>query len=193
MYVSVEITKTNVMLSALSQNVNAMMEMVFQRMQSPEEREIAKIAKSSGFVQGKDGTAALPDDKLLKEILKSQPQDKAPTKGNPQSTPAVSLTTFRKEMSKDVDTVLEENGKVFDRAFEATELRLKEMKGTIIRESDRVIESILAGVNKGPQDRIVDRVSAKCNQRHYPAHERVIIGHLSYLAGDGMPSTTPLG
>ena len=71
-------------------------------------------------------------------------------------------------MNKDVDTVLEENGKVFDRTFEATEIRLKEMKGTIIRESDRVIESILAGVNKGPQDRIVDRVSAKCQPTLLP-------------------------
>ena len=169
LYISGEITDTNKMLLTLNKNVTNMMAMVFDRMQSPEERELAN------FVQNKGGAATSPDDKLLQEVIKNFQQkqkedkmstkggpvsDKMPTKGGPVSEFPADLAKFKKELGKEIGDILEENGEVFERAFGAIEISLKEVKGTIIHEGDRVIETILAGVNRGPQERIKDRVGA---------------------------------
>ena len=162
MYISVEITNTNEMLRTLGKNVTTMMEMVFDRMQSPKERELAN------FVQSKGGIATSPDDKLLKEVMRNfqqqQKGDKKPVKGNPESDFPVDLSSFKEELSKEIDTVMAANGKVFERAFEAIEINLREVKGTIVRETDRAIEKILAGVNKGPQERILDKESTSAQR-----------------------------
>ncbi|KAF8549417.1 hypothetical protein OG21DRAFT_1488548 [Imleria badia] len=159
-YISVEITNTNEMLWTLGKNMTSMMEMVFDHMQSPKERELAN------FVQSKGGVATSPDDKLLKEVIlnfqqqqqqKKKNEDKKPVKGSPESDFPVDLSSFKEELNKEIDTVLAANGKVFERAFEAIEISQREVKGTIVHESDRVIETILAGVNHGPQERILDK------------------------------------
>ncbi|KAF8553591.1 hypothetical protein OG21DRAFT_1441706 [Imleria badia] len=161
-YISVEITNTNEILRTLGKNVTSMMEMVFDRMQSPKERELAN------FVQSKGGVTTSPDDQLLKEVIrnfqqqqkedkKSVKEDKKLVKGNPESDFPVDLSSFKEELNKEIDIVLAANGKVFERAFEAIEISQREVKGTIVHESDRVIETILAGVNHGPQERILDK------------------------------------
>lgn len=145
------------MLSTLNKNVNEMMGMVFDRMRSPEERELANFVKSKG------GVVAAPDDKLLKEILKNQQQrqekeEEDPIKGSQKPDFPVNITKYKEELNKEVDTIVEENSVLFERAFGAIEISIREVKGTIVREGDRVIETILAGVNNGPHERIVDRV-----------------------------------
>lgn len=65
MYISIEIANANETLSMLKKNVTSMIEMVFNRMQSPEERELANFVKSKG------GIATSPDDKLLQEVIKN--------------------------------------------------------------------------------------------------------------------------
>jgi hypothetical protein len=154
------------MISTLNQNVTAMMKMVFENTQPPEEREIANFVRSRG------GDPAAPDDELLKEVIKNQQITKrtgetAPTKGaqrqerqerqERQDFPR-DLNKLKAELNKEVDAILVDNRKVFTRTFDAIEIRLKEVKVAIVREGDRVIETILAGVNKGPHERIVDRV-----------------------------------
>lgn len=162
LYISGEITDTNKMLLTLNKNVTNMMAMVFDRMQSPEERELAN------FVQNKGGAATSPGDKLLQEIIKNfqqkQKEDKMPTKGSPVSEFPSDLAKFKKELSQEIGDILEENGEVFERAFGAIEISLKEVKGTIVHEGDRVIETILAGVNRGPQERIKDKVGTSAQR-----------------------------
>ena len=62
------------------------------------------------------------------------------------------VTELRKEVSKDVEQVLADN-KFFDQKFEAMKMKVEEVKVEIRHESDRVIDTILAG----PHERI-DRV-----------------------------------
>jgi hypothetical protein len=156
-YVSIEVTNTNIMISTLNQNVTAMMKMVFENTQPLEEREIANFVRSRG------GDPSAPDDELLKEVIKNQKimkrtAETAPIKGGPRQDFPRDLTKLKEELNKEVDAILVDNRKVFTRTFDAIEIRLKEVKATIVREGDRVIETILAGVNKGPLERIVDRV-----------------------------------
>lgn len=165
MYISIEIASASETLSTLNKNVTSLMEMVFNRMQSPEERELSNFAKSKGDV---------PYDKLLQEVIKhfqqqqqqqkeKEDKDKKPTKGSSEPDFPVDLTSLKKELNKEIDDILVANDQVFQRAFGAIEIRLKEVKETIVHETDRAIETILAGVS--PQERIVDRVSMSA-QRH---------------------------
>lgn len=160
MYISIEIANVNETLSTLNKNVTSMMQMVFNRMQSPAERELANFVKSKG------GVVTSPDDKLLQEVIKyfqqqqqqqKEGKDRKQNKGSPGSDFPVDLTSFKKELNKEIDDILVANGKVFERAFGAIEISLKEVKGTIVHETDRAIETILAEVS--PQERIVDSVS----------------------------------
>jgi hypothetical protein len=156
-YVSIEVTNTNAMISTLNQNVTAIMKMVFENTQPLDEREIANLVRVRG------GDPSAPDDELLKEVMKKQQRVKrtgetALTKGVQRQDFPRDLNKLKEELNKEVDAVLVDNRKVFTRTFDAIEIRLKEVKTTIIREGDRVIETILAGVNKGPHERIVDKV-----------------------------------
>jgi len=154
--ISVEVTNASATLSTLNENVTSMMKMVFERMQTPEERELANFVESKGGVD-----AVLSDDELLDEVAKNQQkaEEQSGIKGiRPPDWKPLDLPKLRKEVNKEVDTILAENSKIFEQRFEAVAISVKEVKGTIIRESDRVIETILAGIGKGPHERILDKV-----------------------------------
>ncbi|KAF9530406.1 hypothetical protein CPB83DRAFT_179823 [Crepidotus variabilis] len=161
MHLNIEIIKTNESLAILNKNVNIMMETVFEKMQTSREREIASFVTSKGYHAGSR------EDSLLEDVLRNQQprrtvedqkrmDEKAPAKRNQPDLPK-NLDGFKKELNKYVDAVLEDNSETFRREFDAIEARLKEVKSTIIREGDRVIETILAGVGKGPHERIIDK------------------------------------
>ncbi|KAL0569703.1 hypothetical protein V5O48_012263 [Marasmius crinis-equi] len=159
LYIASEIVTVSSMVSTLNQNVAIMMEMVFERMQPAKDREIAEL------VQGKGGSQEHPNDQLIQDVIKyvKQLQQKdekgnADPKGGPQRPTGMpaDVNAFREELKKDVDTILRQNADLFEKKFEAVELSLKEVKRTINRESDRVIEKILSSVYQGPQ-RILDK------------------------------------
>ncbi|RPD68326.1 hypothetical protein L226DRAFT_527321 [Lentinus tigrinus ALCF2SS1-7] len=157
-HASVGITTANVTLTAMStsftelnENVSKLMEVVFERMRTPEERDL---------LGGID--AVLKNDKLLEEVLAKQKagprKDKDERGAKKRAVPGQTLdavltvTDLRKEVNKDVEQVLADN-KFFDQKFEAMKMQVDEVKVEIRHESDRVIDTILAG----PHERIVDR------------------------------------
>lgn len=149
-------TKANQTLAEVNENVKVMMKMVFEGMNTSEEKEIVALTQSRGV------DAVLADDHTLKQILAKQSKGKE-EKGSGRSkdaNPADALTLgeLKHELNQDVDTVLAENSKLFEQKFAAMELSLKEVTETIERQSDRVIDEILAGVNAGPHERIRDKV-----------------------------------
>ncbi|RDX50314.1 hypothetical protein OH76DRAFT_469327 [Lentinus brumalis] len=168
-HTSIGITTANVTLTAMStsftafnENVSKLMEIVFERMRSPEERDLsAFVSKEQGGLD-----AVLKNDKLLEELLSKQKTDggagmdngekgaKNARRAMPgQALDAVlTVTDLRKEVSKDVEKVLADNT-FFDQKFEAMKMQVDEVKVKIKHESDRVIGTILAG----PHERIVDR------------------------------------
>ncbi|RPD68335.1 hypothetical protein L226DRAFT_346944 [Lentinus tigrinus ALCF2SS1-7] len=164
-HASIGITTANVTLTAMStsftelnENVSKLMEVVFERMRTPEERDLsALVAKEAGGID-----AVLKNDKLLEDVLAKQKagpgkdKDEKGTKKRavPGQTPdaVLTVTDLRKEVNKDVEQVLADN-KFFDQKFEAMKMQVDEVKVEIRHESDRVIDTILAG----PHERIVDR------------------------------------
>lgn len=157
-HMSVEMTKANETLAEVNENVKVMMKMVFEGMNTPEEKEIVSLT------QGRSVDAVLADDHTLKQILAKQSKGKEEKgsgrlkDGIPADASALTLGELKHELNQDIDTVLAENSKLFEQKFSAMELSLKEVKETIQRQSDRVIGEILAGVNAGPYELIRDKV-----------------------------------
>ena len=152
LHISITVTHISDKFTSLDEKVSLMMEMmamVFREMQSPEEKEWAAFARRNGGAE-----QVLKNDRLLKEVFEKQ-QDES--KGEKGSTGIMPLAEFKKELAKDVETVLAENTKVFEQKFGDIQLSLREVNMTIKRHSDRVIGA-LAGMHAGPHDRIIDKV-----------------------------------
>ena len=64
------------------------------------------------------------------------------------------ISELRAEVGKDVEQVLADN-KYFEQKFEVVRMQVEEVKVSIKRETDRVIDTLLSG----PHERIIDRVS----------------------------------
>ncbi|KAI1787462.1 hypothetical protein LXA43DRAFT_1029206 [Ganoderma leucocontextum] len=161
-HASVGITTANVTLDAMStdvgrltENVGKLMEVVFERMRSPEEREVASlVASQPGGVE-----AALKDDVLLEQVLAAQrskdgkgARRHASGAGAQPEDRTRTIAELRQEVNKDVEQVLADN-KYFDQKFEVVRMQVDEVKVTIRRETDRMIDTLLSG----PHERIIDR------------------------------------
>ena len=162
-HASVGITTANIALSAVStdmskltENVGKLMEVVFERMRSPEEREVASlVAAQPGGVE-----AALKNDALLEQVLAAQKSKDGKGAGarrhgaGAEEDKTKTISELRAEVGKDVEQVLADN-KYFEQKFEVVRMQVEEVKVSIKRETDRVIDTLLSG----PHERIIDRVS----------------------------------
>lgn len=191
-------TKANQTLVEVNENVKVMMKMVFEGMTTPEEKELAV------YTHGKSADAILTDEHALKHILAKQSKGKDEKGGgrskdaSPVDGGVLTLAEFKHELSQDIDTVLAENSKLFEQKFSAMELSLKEVTVTIQRQSDRVIEEILAGVSAGPHEHIRDKVCptliavflSLVDTRHLSGHLRDLeIDGTSAIMYSGVPLT----
>ena len=147
------ISKMNSSLKLLNENVSVLMDVVFERMPTSEERHLAEIIKSRepGGVE-----TALKNDRLLQEMLAKTNQketvepfkqkggsgkskdDKDAKKHNGNMIGTV--TELRKEVDKNVEQVLAENT-LFDKKFDMMWKRQKD-------EIDRVISTLRSGPHK---------------------------------------------
>jgi len=161
-HASITATKTHQLLVSVDEKIasmKAMIDIAFEKMQTPDERELASFAQMNGGPE-----RVLENGMLLKKILDKQKiatkDDKGPTsgKGGAPTQTALTVSELEKEILKDVDAILAENTGAFERKFGAIELSLKEVNVTIQRQSDRVISEVLAGMHAGPHERIKDRV-----------------------------------
>ena len=164
-HASVRITTISVNLSALSaamdrftENVGKLMEVVFERMRSPEEREVASLVEA----QPGGDEAALKNDVLLEKVLAAQKSNNGKGAGarrhgggsGAEEDKTKTISELRLEVGKDVEQVLADN-KYFEQKFEVVRMQVDEVKVSIKRETDRVIDAVLSG----PHERIIDRVS----------------------------------
>jgi hypothetical protein len=164
LHTSITTTKTHELLASVDEKISSMKNMIglaFERMQTPEERELAQFAQKNGGAE-----RILENGILMKKVLEMEKHkvatkdDKGPTsgKGGAPTQTALTLPELEKEIRKDVDNILAENTGAFERKFGAIELSLKEVNVTIQRQSDRVISEVLAGMQAGPHERIKDKV-----------------------------------
>jgi hypothetical protein len=153
-----------VTLTAVHQDMSAIMKLIFERMHSPEERELAALVASKGGEK-----SIIADDATLGDVLsKSKPRSARMVKQKQDGDDAdLTPSTLRKEMEKDPDEVIREDAKAFDQKFAAVLAQLEEVKQAVRRESDRVI----AFMQNGPHERIVDRVCFLRRERSLPASD----------------------
>ena len=170
----------------LNDTVARMMELVFARMRSPEERELAALVGA----QPGGAEAVLKDERLLQEVLKKvktgQKEEggmRRPGQG-PQEKSEGPLTpeALKAEVKKGVDQIMEEN-RFFEQKFEAMRAQVDEVKVVVRHESDRVIDAVLAG----PHERIVDKVNGFCTLVRR-SMLTPMVGHVSCVERDGNAS-----
>ena len=155
MHTSITITNVSVTLTSVNEKITAMtamMEVVFEKMQSREEEKLAEFAREH------DGIEKVLESSELKKQLFEEQERKAKTEARPSGVPTT-LAEFEQELAKDVKTVLEENRKQFEKRFEGFDLLLQETKVTRRREGDRVIQEVSASIHAGPHELIIDRVN----------------------------------
>ena len=158
LHISITVTNTSTTLASVDEKVTAitaMVGMVFEKMQSPDEKEWAAFAWQNGGVDG-----VMTSNELTKQVFEKQKSAAKGEKGSvsKMQNPSMTLAEFEKELGKDVEGVLAENAKAFEQKFGVIELSLREVNVTIQRQSDRVIEEVLAGLHAGPHERIIDKV-----------------------------------
>ena len=124
-------------LGQLNDKVGKLIEVVFERMRSPGEREVASLIQS----QPGGAEAALENDDLLEQVLSAQKSKDGKSARRHGGTEAedkpTTISELKQEVNKDVEQVLAEN-KHFEQKFEAVRLQVGEIKVTIKHESDRV-------------------------------------------------------
>ena len=159
-FVSGGVASVYTRVSELNTNIVALMGVVFDHVQSPEEREIAALVGSHTV----DTQSTLQDESTLNKILVHVKEARArkyqgsnPAFGIHDAEAAEGTTTalnLQQELNKDVDDVIMENQQPFESKFAATIAHLEEISVTIQRESNRVIGAIQGG----PHEEIVDTV-----------------------------------
>ena len=166
-HTSITVTKTHGLVTSIDEkinNMNAMIEIVFARMQTPEERKLAAFAEKHGGPERVLDSVGLMKEVLEKQNVATKSDNSGKAKGAPTQT-SLTLAEAEKEIRKDVDTILAENTTAFERKFGAIELSLREVNVTIQRQSDRVISTVLAGMQAGPHERIIDKVCSPIFRR----------------------------
>jgi hypothetical protein len=128
----ITVINTHDLVSSVDEKVNtitATMELVFAKMQTSEEKELAAFVEQKGGVE-----YVLENEVLLKEVLEKQ-KGKGSTA---QTSMSLTVPALKEELRKDVETILAENTKSFEQKFGAMVLCLREVPATIQRQSDRV-------------------------------------------------------
>jgi hypothetical protein len=161
-HTSITVTKTYDLLKSEMSSMKSMIYLAFERMQTPDERELAEFAQKNGGAE-----RILENGTLVKQFLDmekkvSAKDDKGSTFGKEgaliRTRSGLTPAELKSEIRKEVDTVLTEDTGAFERKLRDIEVYLKEVNVTIQRQSDRVISEVLAGMHTGPHERIKDKV-----------------------------------
>lgn len=136
------------------------MDAVFARMQSPDERELSSFVTT--HLGGVD--AVLKDDTLHKKLIEKQRSiGDRDAKGDTDSKRSrgrigsLTVGDLRREIGQDVDQVVAQN-QFFEQKFGSTLAHIDELKNSVenLKNTDRVIEAY----GNGPHNQINDPVSA---------------------------------
>jgi hypothetical protein len=154
-HTSVVTTDIKSMLAGVQKDVSAMsafMALVFQKLRSPEERELLVFAESRGGID-----KIVANDSLLSDLF-GQATSRKDRLGKDSQEAGVknskSPSALREESEKDPDDVVKADAKTFENKFDAVRVQFDQLKQTVRRESDRIIDEM----QKGPHERILDRV-----------------------------------
>ena len=174
MYTGITVTSANITVTSAEEKLTAMtakIDVMFDNMQSLEEKELAEFARKNG------GTEGLLENSELKEKLFEKEKKRAENEIGPSAMPTT-FAEFEQELAKDEKTILEENKKAFERRFSEFNLLQQD---SIRRESDRVIQAVLVGTHAGSHEQILDKVLPIACLGDYAYADSSSIQDLSYI------------
>ena len=155
LHTSVGITTINADVSEVKEMVGNLMRVVFERMQSSEERDVASLVAA----QPGGREAVLKDDVLLGKVLAAHELRNRKGRGakrygaGAEEDKARMIAKLRRKVNKDVEQVLADN-KCFDKWLEDERIKVNKVDVSTRRETDRVIDAPVGGL-----EGIIDRVS----------------------------------
>ncbi|KAM5536716.1 hypothetical protein V8D89_009643 [Ganoderma adspersum] len=190
-HASVGIATANLTLTAMSkdmdklvENIGRLMKEVFERMRSPEEREVASLVSSRGL----DAQRALENPKLLEQMIaigKSKEEKALKRPGDVEEDRTMTILELKREVNKDVEQIIADN-QAFEQKFAIVQKQLDEVKDEIQRASDRVIHTILGGPHEGIIDSDIYKVWTEMGWRG-----RVKAKHLVTSLWDHFAESSP--
>jgi hypothetical protein len=142
-----KLDKLTGMVNKSTEIVAGLTEMIFKFMHPPDEWMLHQYMVANGGPE-----AVLKDDQLLKDMLaKAKPAKSEVMAKQPRDNSTLSVKDLREKLKPDVETMISENVS-FDKKFEEQRRQLEDV---VKRESDRVIETVLAG----PHEHILNPAS----------------------------------
>lgn len=156
----------------------------FKTMLTPIMKELDARIRQEGVSE------VLKNDSLLRELnsLESKPNSLSsdgPSGGHGHTDSSTEYKDLQKELQEDPKTAIEKNLNIFTRKFEMQKKEIvEEINKLVVRESDRVIESVLAG----PHEKILDRVCCSLGRPRMALTACLIYEATVYdLEGHGRP------
>ena len=137
-------------------NENTNMELLFSMVRSPEERELTKwVEEHGGAEKCKD------DDALFKQLVhlynekvKMSRQSDLYTDDEDPKKELEQMVSIKDSLKQDINTLLQDNRKIFERKFELQKIQIDELKENIREEGQKIIKAVISG----PHDRILHPV-----------------------------------
>ena len=156
-------------MEAMHESFKTMLTPLMKQLQNRIRKEgMDEILRSDSLLRELNGLESNTDPFLVKtkdEQLKA-------VRSNPDANS--DFKDLKKELQEDPAITIEKNLEVFKRKFEMQKKEIvEEIDKLVVRESDRVIQSVLAG----PHEKILDRVS--CCYTHAATVEELMITRLS--------------
>jgi hypothetical protein len=168
MHTALGVDNINRTLAEVHQSIRAVDEkmdmlLLFEKLNSPHEKEIMKFIESKGGAK-----ACLADDTILKELsyvnesldptsaLSALRRDGGLSARRSQNLDYKAFYILRKDLREDVQEALQKNMAVFERKLDVQKKQIiQSIEGVVQREGDRIITA----VTSGPHNRIIDPVS----------------------------------
>ncbi|KIJ29840.1 hypothetical protein M422DRAFT_784182 [Sphaerobolus stellatus SS14] len=158
MYTAHGVQAIDITVKGIDEKMNHLMKIVFTKLLSPEEHELISFMNTKGGPE-----KFISDEKLLLELVQKsdaqayRSQSALPLPGlfgRKEPDAFQNFADIQEELKTDLNTALDDSRKSFEVLFKEQRNQIEQLKNVVIRESDRVVERILAG----PHSRILDKV-----------------------------------
>jgi hypothetical protein len=135
----------------VSASVSLLMALVFQKLRSPEERELSAFVEKQGGVDKVVASDSLLSFLFVQATSRAERLGKDARDANVKKSPS----DLRQEIEKDPDDFVKADAKTFENKFDALRSQIVDQVNQVVGHArDRIIDEL----NKGPHERILDPV-----------------------------------
>ncbi|KAH9858589.1 hypothetical protein C2E23DRAFT_717063, partial [Lenzites betulinus] len=149
MHVGRAVDDVNSMVSAMDAKLYVVLQL-FSSFATPEQRHLWELVRSRG-----GPSAVMTDDRALEELMRAVASANGRELGTEHArSQADNIESLKAELFDSPESAVRKNFELFERKFAMQQRELAdEMRGVVVHESDRVIDTVLSG----PHDKIKDK------------------------------------